>query len=96
MVDSEYVRGFDPGFTNISRVTDLSGKDISYTLENGKVLLQNYSLKDNYLKVILPEKLSPGESYGLIIYFSTKFPESYAGDMAFVKCFCMEIWVVSI
>ncbi len=83
--DSGYVRGFDPGFTNISRVTDLSGKDISYTLENGKVLLQNYSLKDNYLKVILPEKLSPGESYGLIIYFSTKFPESYAGDMAFCK-----------
>lgn len=85
LVDSGYVRGFDPGFTNISRVTDLSGKDINYTLEDGKIFLQNYSLKDNYLKVILPKRLNPGESFGLVIYFSTKFPEAYTGDMAFCK-----------
>ncbi|MGB9857475.1 MAG: M1 family aminopeptidase [Dictyoglomaceae bacterium] len=83
--DSQYVKGFDPAFTEVKNVTDTSGNTLNYSLEDGKILIQNYSLKDNYLKVKLPKKLSPRESFQLVIYFSTKFPQAYFGDMAYCK-----------
>lgn len=83
--DSSYVNGFDPGYTKINRVEDENGKMLEYTLEKGKVLSQNYSLKDNYLKVKLPNPIYPKERFKLIIYFQTKFPEAYFGDMAYAN-----------
>ena len=83
--DSQYVNGFDPAYTKINRVEDDNGKALEYTLEEGKILSQNYSLKDNYLRVKLPKSLAPKERFRLVIYFETKFPEAYFGDMAYAS-----------
>ncbi|HOP94184.1 MAG TPA: M1 family aminopeptidase [Dictyoglomaceae bacterium] len=83
--DSQYVNGFDPGFTKVEKVVDENNNPISYSLEEGKILSSNYSLKDNYLKVKLPYKILPSESFKLTIYFRTKFPSTYLGDMSYAK-----------
>lgn len=84
-VDSQYVNGFDPGYTKINDVRDSEGKKLDYSLEEGKILNQNYSLKDNYLKIKLQNNLKPGEEIKLTIFFETKFPYAYFGDMAYAN-----------
>lgn len=83
--DSNYINGFDPAYTEIRNIFDKEGNRLKYTLEKGKILFTNYSLEDNYLRVILPEPLSPKGSFYLKILFSTKFPKAYMGDMSYAK-----------
>ncbi|PMQ02326.1 MAG: hypothetical protein CBR30_01345 [Dictyoglomus sp. NZ13-RE01] len=83
--DPNYVGGFDPGYTEVKNVFDKDGIPLNYSYEKGKILFSNYSLEDNYLKVILPYPLLPGKSFTLKILFSTKFPRAYFGDNSFAK-----------
>jgi len=83
--DPSYIKGFDPSFTIIRNIYDKDGNPLNYKLEKGKILFTNYSLEDNYLKVLLPKSLLPGESFFLKILFSTKFPQAYLGDASFAK-----------
>lgn len=83
--DSSYLHGFDPAYTEVRNIFDKNGNILNYSLEKGKILFQDYSLEDNYLRVFLPSPLSPKESFYLKILFSTKFPKTYMKDMSFAK-----------
>jgi len=78
--DSQYVAGFDPTWTKITRIEDEEGEDVPYRLEAAQPLLQTYSLDNGFLIVELGNPLPPGASTTFTIGFETKFAHAMAAD----------------
>ncbi len=72
--DQGYLKGFDPSWTEVNKVTDGQGNPLLYTYEDALPVLQNYSLAKGFVKVALPEPLLPGERTVLVLAFRTKVP----------------------
>ena len=80
LLDAQYVRGFDPTWTRIRRVTDAEGQALPFELEPFPPSLQTYSLEDGILAVDLPAPLAPGDRFTLDIQFETRFAEALTVD----------------
>jgi len=80
LADPQYVDGFDPTWTKITRIEDEEGEDIAYRLEAAQPLLQTYSLQNGFLVVELDTPLLSGESITFTIRFETKFAAAMAAD----------------
>lgn len=72
--DSGYLRGFDPSWTEIDKVTDDKGASLEFHYENAKPVFQNYSLEKGFVKVVLPAPLEPGGRTSIVLHFRTKVP----------------------
>jgi len=83
--DPQYMNGFDPTWTHITRVETEDGQAIGYRLEDAQPLLQTYSLDDGFLIIELNTPLSPGSSTVLRIGFETKFAHAMAADNCVYK-----------
>lgn len=81
-IDALYPNGFDPSWTRVEEVTDVSGNPLSYRLERGPDFFQTYSLDEALLRVKLPEPLAAGKRVTLALRFATKFPLTLRGDEA--------------
>jgi len=79
-IDQQYWNGFDPSWMEIAAVTTPAGEELPYSLEESPPELQTYSLKDTLLRVALPRPLAPGQTVGVKIEFTTKFPHAVTGD----------------
>lgn len=78
--DSQYVAGFDPTWTKITRIEDEEGGDVAYRFEAAQPLLQTYSLDNGFLIIELDTPLPPGASTTFTIAFETKFAHAIAAD----------------
>lgn len=86
VVEREYWQGFDPGWTEIFRVRDMDGNELSFRYEKAPEVFQNYSLDKGILIVELEKGLSPGDTIVFDIDFETKFPNGYlGGDTRYLK-----------
>ena len=72
--DSGYLRGFEPSWTEIARVTDGLGSELGFAYEDALPIFQTYSLERGFVKVTLPRVLMPGERTTLVLHFRTKVP----------------------
>ena len=70
--DSGYLRGFDPSWTEIDKVTDDLGHSLEFIYEDALPIFQNYSLERGFVKVALPEVLEPGERTTWCFIFALK------------------------
>ena len=84
-IDASYQNGFDPAWTKIERVQDVTDEDLKYEMLEGPAIFQTFSLKDNLLEVKLPQALEPGSRTQITVHFRTKFPHSFRGDDAYYR-----------
>jgi len=80
VLDSQYVRGFDPTWTRIHDVTNVSGQPLPHHFEPFPPAQQTYSLKAGLLVIDLPASLGPGERVTVNIEFETRFSHAMALD----------------
>lgn len=85
LTDPQYVAGFDPTWTKITRIENEAGQDVSYRLESAELPFQTYSLGNGFLIVELDNPLPPGDSTTLAIGFETKFANAMAADNCLYK-----------
>ena len=83
--DAQYVAGFDPTWTRITRVKSEDGQDLSYRLEDAQPLLQTYSLANGFLVVELDNPVEFDASLSFTIGFETKFAHAMAADNCLYK-----------
>ena len=84
-LDAVYPGGFDPASMKIQAVNDEAGNPLTYEVIEGPAIVQTYSLQETLLRVNLPQPLSPGASTKLVIRFTTKFPQTLAGDEGYYR-----------
>ena len=84
-IDASYQNGFDPAWTRIKRVQNISDEDLEFELLEGPAIFQTFSLADNLLEVKLSETLPPGARIQFSIEFSTRFPHTFRGDDAYYR-----------
>jgi hypothetical protein len=80
LTDAQYMNGFDPTWTRVSRVTDAGGTALPFHLERTPAFFQTFSLDAGLLVVELPAPLQPGATIALSIAFETKFARAMAMD----------------
>jgi len=80
VLDTQYVSGFDPTWTQIHHVTDASGNPLSYHLEPLPPVMQTYSLDNGILSIPLATPLAPGERITVMIGFETRFAHARTLD----------------
>jgi len=85
LTDPQYTAGFDPTWTNISRVTDAEDVALPFRLEPTPAVLQTFSLDAGLLVVELLTSLAPGDSLTLHVDFETKLARAMGMDNCVYK-----------